>query len=243
MNGINRMNDTMKTIRTLAWLLGIGLVMAISPAKANVVTDNFDRVNDFTPGFQYLGTNWSNQTGLFSIVSNKAVNQVATSAAAATAYAGVNVGTQPFELQAAVSTTNPTEWVGLAFNIQDTSNYYAVRWEQASGYYQVLKVVGGGLNLLQGGNEAYVAGTVMKIAYTGANAYTLTFGAGTPIGFSGGISPYTAGGVGLFYSNGDGGGTITFDNFSATYAVPEPAALSLLGLGTLGFLGRGRRRG
>ena len=243
MNAISKMNDTMKTIRTLAWLLGIGLVMALSPAKANVVTDNFDRGNDFTPGFQYLGTSWANQTGLFSLVSNKAVNQVASSAAAATAYAGVNVGTQPFAVQAAVSTTYSTEWVGLAFKIQDTSNYYAVRWEQTGGYYQVLKVVGGVLNSFQDGNSAYATGTVMKIDYTGANAYTLTFGAGTPIGFSGGVSPYTAGGVGLFYSNGIGGGTVTFDNFSATYAVPEPAALSLLGLGALGFLGRGRHRG
>ena len=187
--------------------------------------------------------NFRNQTGLFTIVSGKAVNQVATGAAVSTWYAGVNVGTQPFEVQAAVKTTGGNEFVGLAFNIQDASNYYAVRWEQAGGYYQILKVVGGGLSALQTGSAAYADGTLMKIAYTGANAYTLTFGGFTPIDFSGGGSPYTAGGVGLFYSNSAGGGSITFDNFSATYVVPEPAALSLLGLGALGFLGRGRRRG
>jgi len=64
MNAINKMNDTMKTIRTLAWLLGIGLVVALSPAKANVVTDNFERVGDPTPGFEYLGANWANHGNL-----------------------------------------------------------------------------------------------------------------------------------------------------------------------------------
>jgi hypothetical protein len=41
-----------------------------------------------------------------------------------------------------------------------------------------------------------------------------------------------------------GGNQVRVDDASMTFAaVPEPTALSLLGLGLLGCLGRGRRRG
>lgn len=195
-----------------------------APAAPITVTDSFDS----GAGLNSLGTNWTVLIDWFYKENGRAYNGLYGGDSLAE-YAGTSVGTNPFSVQAEVAiTASDNQFVGLAFNIQDASNYYAVRWETNSGgYYQIL----GGPTLWVTGYATYTAGSLMKVTGDGAGNFQLTLGGAGPISFS--DPAFSGGGLGLYVSANPRGG-VSFDNFSATYTpVPEPSLMALIGLGGL----------
>jgi hypothetical protein len=239
----------MNTFKPLFGFVGIGLALMLGQVRAAVVvTDDFNRPNGA------LGANWTKLTppfgtvGNWTIISNKAVNSTGGGAQGLDQYtgSGFSVGTGAYDVQANLWTPAANNsFVGVAFNIIDANNFYAVGVQRGgSGFYQFLQMQGGIFSQVSSGTSSFVgAGDLMKVSHSTLQAdgvYTLTIGA-TSVTLTDNTAPFTGGGVGLYYAgNAAGGGVLQFDSFSAT-GVPEPSTYALLLMGVGGILIRFRR--
>ena len=244
----NQEKHTMKTNKTLFGIVGIALaLMAGHVQAAVVVTDDFNRANGA------LGANWTTitaGTGNWTIISNQAVNSTGANAVGLDQYTGSGflAGTGAYDVQANLFTpagTGSGSSVGVAFNIIDVNNYYAVRVQRSGGFFQFIQVVGGTVGQVSTGNSTFAGtGDLMKVSHSTSQAdgvYTLTINAGT-FTLTDSTSPLTGGGLGLYYAGSSApGGGLKFDNFSAT-GVPEPAAASLLTVAGMAIMLRRRIR-
>jgi hypothetical protein len=214
----------------LNWLLsgiaGIVLCGQVQNVSAITVTDDFNRADG------PLGANWTELSPYFQIISNQAHNgQFNGGVDGLTEYAGIDVGTNAFSVQANLSAPSADEWAGLAFNIQNSTQFYWARWRQ-DGYYQIL-----GGSLFVQGTVAFAPDSLMTVTGDGVGNFTLTLAGSGPIAFN--DTTYSGGGLGMYFAYTDTSlSNITFDNFSATYVVPEPSSLVLLALGGLLFVQR-----
>ncbi len=231
-NSNNQEKHTMKTNKTLFGIAGIALAVMAGHVQAQIiVTDDFNRANGA------LGANWTTLTpvaGDWTISSNQAVNADGGNAVGLDQYTGggFNVGTGAFDVQANLTSPAATaNKVGLAFNIIDANNYYAVRIQTTSSFYQFIQVTGGVVSQVSSGNLTFAGtGDLMTVSHStlqAAGVYTLTIGANSTT-LTDSTSPLTGGGVGMYYvGSAAGGGVLKFDNFAAT-GVPEPSTLALL---------------
>ena len=121
------------------WCVVLSWMVAV-PALAEItVTDTFDRANSTT-----LGSNWVDPEGAFLIFGNQAASRIANdNSNRVVQYSGTSVGTKPFTVHADVTFDGSAD--GVAFNIQDTRNYYALRM-LSGGWIQLIKVVNGSVD-------------------------------------------------------------------------------------------------
>lgn len=216
-------------------VLGVlgGVLWATGPARAQSFSDNFNRANSTN-----IGTGWADLRNTnWAILNNTVVMQTyeAANAPAILAYTGLTLSAQ-YTLSLDVKLDAAGVLVGPAFNIQNATNYYTVRFQEnaslsGTGFYQFLKYVNGAPTVLGSSNGflGISAGTWYTIAVTNNassfsfsivnSATTNTLLTGSAVDAS---SPFTQG-YGGMYSASIGG---NYDNFSIVN-VPEPSALAL----------------
>lgn len=149
-----------------------------------------------------------------------------------------------FTLSLDVASKTSGAWAGLVFNYQDDSNYYAARFKSDAAGFQMIKVVGGVVGVMQYGNTSanFVEDVFYTMTITSDTAYvfdiTITkagqsavFGSGTDrtdteSNFTGGYAGVYANSTG--YSAGH-------DNFSLE-VIPEPATMGLVGMFAVGLI-------
>ncbi len=208
-------------------------------ATASVLfSDDFNRANNTT-----IGTGWTEMNNQnWSILSQTVVMQVYEPANAPSIleYTGLTMPGQ-YSIASDVSLDASGYLNGLAFNIQNVTNYYALRFMangDTTGFLQLLKYVDGTPSVLA--STASFAGISPLVWYRatvfssspGSFTYeisngstTLLAGSATDLG-----TPFT-GGYGGLYTGSIGG---NFDNFEIN-VIPEPSMLSLIILGAALF--------
>lgn len=231
-----------------ALLVAGGVLGMATSAQALSITDNFTRANSTT-----IGTGWTELRNTnWSILNNTVVMQVyeAANAPALLTYTGLGLETN-FIVSADIKLDAVGVLNGLAFNVQNPTNFYAARFQSntggTNGFFQLLKFKNGsisalasissfaGISPLAWYNVAITSPSPGVISYSiTSNTTTLLTGSVTD-----GTSPFSYGNAG-FYSASIGG---NFDNFVLT-TVPEPSisALFLLGMPALLATIRFRRR-
>jgi DNA-binding XRE family transcriptional regulator len=132
-------------------------------------------------------------------------------------------------LSADVRTKITGTYAGVAFNIQDENNFYALRIKTGSTQAQLVKVVSGTISNVEAGNASMVSNTVAGQIYTftiscdqaGTFEYMITEkGSSTvlnQIGFSASTVVFDGGYAGLYLWHGEAAGNspeAVFDNFS-----------------------------
>lgn len=228
--------------------IGIGLcILAVTAlsASAALFTDNFDRVNTASG----LGGDWTSDS-LYYIDNNEAetrytsnttVKDVAWNTAASTVSgAGTN-----FTLSADVRCSSGGRLIGIAFNVQDESNYYALLASMGTTTYRIAQMSSGTISWLVNKTDAasaFAAGTDYAMTVTSETVGTYSFAiteAGSltvlnpTTSVTDGTAPFTGGYAGLF---SDGNiGTFNYDNFSLE-VIPEPATLGLISLTGAGMI-------
>ncbi len=142
-----------------------------------------------------LDKGWIDLSNSFSVKDNAASNSGTD--AVAVRY-DVSLGTGPFTMQCDVSgPTDNTQYVGLAFNVQDKDNYYALR-RTISGWTQFVVFAKGSSPVAK--TQFACSSSVMKVAYDGNGTFSFYDGdVGTPIATCGDTT-YTSGGAGLYSS-------------------------------------------
>lgn len=210
--------------------------------------DTITVIDDFTRAdANNLGSSWDYPNS-FSISSNNALGTQL--GGHVSVYKGIDVGADNFEVYGYMSYggsgTGATEGtVGVAFNVQDANNYYAVRYIAANSI-QIIKCVDGAISTwsVSGGTAEKGPNFRLIVRYdSSADQYTIIGGLpqytykATDTTFSG-----QGGGLGL-YSIGGPTTPGTVYKFGATgnEAVPEPASMALLAVGGLALLGRHAR--
>ena len=224
----------------------VGIVLAITGVgmtQAGLI-DNFDRANTAS----VLGGSWTSDS-LYYIdnngaetryTSNTTVKDVAWNTAAGTVSGdGTN-----FTLSADVRCSSGGRLIGIAFNVQDESNYYALLASMGTTTYRIAQMSSGTISWLV--NKADAASTfdpgtdyTMTVTSDAVGTYALTItetGSLTVLNpttsFTDGTTPFTGGYGGLF---SDGNiGTFNYDNFSLQ-VIPEPATLGMIAISMFGL--------
>lgn len=150
-------------------------------------------------------------------------------------------------LTADVRTKIAGTYAGVAFNVQDQDNLYALRIKTGTTQAQVVKVVNGSVSNVESGSTSMTANSVAGQIYTftiscdesGTFDYTITekdsstvlnqiTSSTSTVVFDGGFG-------GLYLWHGELAGNspeAVYDNFNLE-VIPEPATISLLGVSAL----------
>ncbi|MGZ0656353.1 PEP-CTERM sorting domain-containing protein [Coraliomargarita sp. W4R72] len=225
--------------------------IAICSTTAHAFSDDFNRadVAASTDG-SVIGANWVNGTTFnnWSIDDNTAIltpsSGGATSAFYNTSFTQSAIDGASSTIEADITLLNSGIWGGIAFNVQNSTDFYQFRLKSDTTAYQIIKVSGDGgtgarstAALLSTSNASttFAVGTDYRLSVTSTvsgtsniMSFSITevggstiFNATTTVTDS--TDAYLGGYGGL--SNGNDGGTYVYDNFSA---IPEPSTYALL---------------
>lgn len=213
------------------------LTHGVSLVPPRELTDDFDRANTasglggtWTSDFLYYMDNDEAET---SYTSNTGVMDVAWNAGVSTVSgAGTN-----FVLSADVRCSTGGRMIGIAFNVQDEDNYYALLVSLGSTSYRIARMSGGTMSWLVNQTDAsstFAPGTDYTMTVTsdavGTYAFTITEAGSSVVlnptsTVTDETSPFTGGYAGLF-SDGNGG-TFNYDHFQLAISDPEPTTTEL----------------
>ncbi|MGZ0708283.1 PEP-CTERM sorting domain-containing protein [Coraliomargarita sp. W4R53] len=238
-------------MKILVYLIPLSAIAIACTTTAQAFSDNFNRADvAATSDSSLIGPNWVNgaTANTWAIDSNTAVLTPSTGGATAafynTSFIQSATDGDSSTVEADISLANANTWGGIAFNVQNNTDFYQFRIKANTSSYQLIKVSGDGGTgarstsaLLNSSNAtttfavntAYhlsvtstVSGTsnIMNFSITAVGGSTV-FNQSTTVTDS--TSAYLGGYAGL--TNGNEGGTYTFDNFSA---IPEPSTYALL---------------
>ncbi len=213
----------------------------LSIASAATVIDDFNRPDTGLQGGNpnAIGVNWTIQNGAWEILNQRLTDPTGGTPAAITWNSlqtyNSNGGNFILSSTMACSLGSPLT-LGLVFNFQDMSNYYAFRYDAGAGYAQWLVVSGGVESAVFTDINAFtpVLGRDYKLTVASNQAYFASFEiydtVANSVVYSRGATEdgnhLFADGYGGLYSNFTHP-SYTFDNFELT-AVPEPSQVALL---------------
>ncbi len=229
-------------IITMACILGSAFF-----AQATTITDDFSTAGDPLPGnwFQYssTGTNFVSNGSYASIKQAKGdPNAVAWNTGLET----ISGGGTNFDLSVDVSVHSGGRLTGVAFNVQNATNYYFVGIVIGGSAYRFYEVVDGTGTQLFAGNASVVFSDRNKTNYTinvtsdteGSYDFFITEKGQSTVLNS--ITNYTVSGTALsggyagLYTHGNSS-EFRYDNFSLE-TIPEPATLGMVGLAAAGII-------
>lgn len=226
---------------------------SLTAASAVTVVDNFNRPDT---GLQSsnpnaIGANWTIQSGEWEILNQRVTDPTGGIPGVLTwnSLQTYNTNDGYFMMSSTMSCTQGL-MMGLTFNFQDMSNYYAFRFDTAAGHVQWLSVSGGSENALFTESNVFtpVQGRDYRVTVSSNQAYFASFEiydtVTNSVVYSRGATEDTS----HLFSDGYGGlysnfthPSYSFDNFELT-AVPEPSQMALVGLGVVVLTFAARRR-
>ncbi|MGZ0708286.1 hypothetical protein ACWPKO_08110 [Coraliomargarita sp. W4R53] len=253
------------------YILPLSVIAIASSTTAHAFSDNFNRADvTATSDGSAIGPNWVNgdSDNTWAITSNTAVLTPKNASGSAnttsvfynTSFTQSAVDDASSTIQADVSVSGVGTWGGIAFNVQNSTDFYQFRFNAGASGYQLLKVsesdtVAGERQVsvlvsTSNASTTFAAGTSYTLSVTSTVSGTdniIDFSI-TPVGGGTALNPtttvtdsssaYLGGYAGFTHANDTG--AYTFDNFSA---IPEASAYALLaGSLALGFVMVRRRR-
>jgi len=138
------------------------LLFAVSATWAATITDDFNRADTVSStDTTLIGADWAQSAGSpnrWRIGSNTvySLTTVDPGVMYNTARQTIGGGNGSFTITADVAVATSNVWAGVAFNYQDDSNYYCVRFKGGFDDYQLLARVGGAWTVLRSGHAASV---------------------------------------------------------------------------------------
>lgn len=217
----------------------LAVLLSLAPGLwAVTITDDFDRsdTTQSTNGAN-IGTGWVASAGAteWSITSSRVVADSSTLENGALLYnAGletVSGSNSAFSCSLDVRSNTGGRWVGVAFNIQNDTNYYAVRIKANDTAYQCLRIVDGTVVAIVNKADAsatFEVGSFYTIEISSDTAHQFDFtitaaGSGTVLnpttGFSDGQENFTGGYAGLY--SGSTSAALQWDNFALEVLTPQ----------------------
>ncbi len=228
-------------------LLIIGLLCSVSAAWATIVTDDFNRANvDATTDTSLIGAHWNDASSVNTWRLNNNTVYAGSVDPLAIMYNDeletLNGSGDSFDLSLDVAGRAANVWSGVAFNYNNSSNYYTVRIKAETDDYQLLaKRSNGGWKVMKTGHASanFLAHRFYTINVTSDTAHTYGFTitdttSSTVVASETGVvdseSLYTGGYAGLaLYSQHATNEYGRYDNFSLE-TIPEPATLGMVAL-------------
>jgi hypothetical protein len=231
---------TKKWITSKSLAVLIALAMAHNASAVVIFQDDFNRADDPAVGPSWNKLTGSGTSGTAWALSSNTVVDPGTTGTYLLEYTGFTLGADfSVSLDIRTDTTVANTFRGLAFNMQDALNYYALRFytnASSQGVWQLLDVAAGSPSVLANGtigagmNSTTFYTTTINVSSAGHIAYTIA-NAATPASFLLNSSvidatPYTGGYSGMYSVTGG-----TFDNYVlSASAIPEPSTWVLLAL-------------
>lgn len=175
-----------KSMKRYAMAMGLALGCGIVSAKAAVYSDDFNREDTaYSTNSANVGSGWVHSSANMrtAIKGNRLSLDIPTTQNANfllynTVRQTLNSGTTNFfEMSADVMIPGAGAYGGVAFNIQDSNNFYVLRIKTNSGQYQMLRVVNGNLGVLVSvtGGAVFSAGTTYTFKVSSSAPYSFNF--------------------------------------------------------------------
>lgn len=237
-----------KTSTFAAVALAATTALLAQPLAAQITfTDDFNRAE--------IGGDWTVHQGNWSIMDNQ-LTSGNTNTANVISFNGFDLADTPsFTFEADVAIPRATGWAGIAFHVQDASNYYMMRVRPDQNKVQFIAVVDGGNADVMLNSDAVISPAVQAgetylfgVESPSAGEFNLYIRdlQGASMMTSSHSNTMLSGGEAGFYSGSTGGNDVlglVADN-SSLEVIPEPAtagmAVGALALGAA-FWWRRRR--
>ena len=212
------------------WIMS--LLFAVSTAWATTITDDFNRADtSSSTDTSLIGADWAQSAGSpnrWRIHSNTvySLDSVNPCVMYNTALQTKNGDGGSFTLSLDVAGLGLSVWSGVAFNYNNPSNFYTVRFKAGYDDYQLLgKRANGSWNVIATGHAVtnFTVGSFYKVTVSSDTAYTYDFsikesGSGTVMASETGRlddeSLATGGYAGLYLGSTSVNELAQFDNFS-----------------------------
>ena len=243
----------MKTGEMMKNILLISIIFGIGAVQAALVTDNFDRGDTaYSTDESNIGANWvAGAADAQSAIKGNTLayepETVADNVFYNTGLAMTTAGADAWDMSFDVMLKGAGTWGGIAFNVQDSNNYYGIRFKAGDTLGGLIRVVNGALANVTAltASTTVVAGTAYTFNVAATDAYTFTYS----VTSLDGLTTLVAGTSTDVQGNFDGGfGGIYYnhalnsqlpdvvgDNFSVE-VIPEPATLGLFGVSSFIFI-------
>lgn len=170
-----------KKMLRLGFLLGVLMLNA----QAAFLLDNFNRGDTaLSTDSTYVGGAWiHSSTNMRSAVKSYelALDIPVTQSANFLMYnlgiKTLSAGDEDFQMTLDMRIPNSSIYAGIAFNIQDSNNFYAIRIKTGTTQYQVIKVVDGAVSALvsETSSSAFVANVSYTLSVASISPYNYTF--------------------------------------------------------------------
>jgi len=227
-------------------LLIAALLCGVSASWATLVTDDFSRAEpvDYTSDTSQIGPHWKQNwlTNKWSISSGGSVYGDIKRGEAVLYNDELQTtsgGGDSFTLQLDYAGRHTaTVWGGIAWNYQNPTNFYCLRYKNTTDNYQLISWKDGVIAEYQSGHasSAFADSTLYHFSISSSNAYEFAYAISKAsdgsVVASGSFNPAAAsfnGGYGGIYQTSTGGAHTVTDNFSLE-VIPEPATLGMVAL-------------
>ena len=159
------------------------MLLFCGSVQAALVTDNFDRGDTAYSTNNYIGPGWTTSLAAdrTAIKSNTLAFDVAPSLSAdhltyntgVGMIAGTSTDSNSWTMSSDIKIASDGMWAGVAFNVQDADNFYALRIKTGTTIYQMIRVLNGTAA------SAFVSKSDLSIPFASGTAYTFTISSDT----------------------------------------------------------------